>query len=175
MLRAMSLVDQRGDFEAEAKASAPSAPSAGDPALRAGIVAAIALATPIVVATEVLFRALLPDVFQEMRAELEPTFTPVAWVLAALTVLAVPLAIWLQRRMYRAARSKLDLATGSRPSARALASARFEAFFVATSIPQLPAVFAALATFVGAQPLPAYGAVTVSMLAVLLLAWGVKA
>lgn len=131
-----------------------------------GIVAtlAIALATPAALGLETLARVLLlPADLEALRIEMRPALTPVAWGLLALTCAAVPLGVAARRAMQRRLFAKVDAISGG-PKKRA--EARFEALFVGTSVPQIPAIFATLALTAGAEALPAALAVVVSALAV---------
>ncbi|MEZ4314939.1 MAG: hypothetical protein R3F14_43550 [Polyangiaceae bacterium] len=132
-----------------------------------GATLAMVIATPAVLGLETLARALfLPAWADEIRQELRPTLTPIAWVLLALTVLTVPLSVAAQRGMERRLLAKVD-AYGGGEGKRA--EARFEAVFVAASIPQIPAILATLLLSFGAEALPALLAVLLSVGAVVLL------
>jgi len=107
-------------------------------------------AAPIAFGLEMVLRALLsPASFERARAELRPTLTPVAWVLFALCVPAVVLGWstnrWLVRR---------ELGRLREPTPTQRARVELEALLLATSIPQLPALLAIVASMFGAEILP---------------------
>jgi hypothetical protein len=107
-------------------------------------------AAPIAFALEVLLRSLLlPASFERARADLRPTLTPVAWVLLAVCVPAVLLGWstnrWLVRR---------ELARLRDPSPTQRRRVQLEALLLATSIPQLPALLAIVASMFGAENTP---------------------
>lgn len=128
----------------------------------------IALATPGALGLETLARVLLlPPELEALRLDLRPALTPLAWGLLAATCLAVPLGVATQRVMRRRSLAKVE-ATGGGPKKRA--EARFEAMFVGTSVPQIPAIFATLALTAGSEALPAVLAVVVSAVAAVAIA-----
>lgn len=128
----------------------------------------IALATPGALGLETLARVLLlPAELEALRIELRPALTPLAWGLLAMTGLAVPLGVATQRVMRRRSLAKVE-ATGGGPKKRA--EARFEAMFVGTSVPQIPAILATLALTAGSEALPVVLAVVLSAAAVVAIA-----
>ncbi len=133
-----------------------------------GAKAAIALATPAALGLETLARILLlPPELEALRQEVRPALTPVAWGLLVLTALTLPLGLATQRAMERRLLAKVESYGGGE---KKRAEARFEAFFVAASVPQIPAVFATFTLTAGAAALPVLLAVALSVAAVLAIA-----
>jgi hypothetical protein len=133
-----------------------------------GTIAVIALATPAALGIETLVRALLlPPDLARLRQELEPSLTPLAWGTLALTLLAAPLGFATRRALARRFLAKVDALGGSEKKRD---EARFEAMFVGTSVPQIPAIFATFALTAGARALPVLLAVFASSAAVLAIA-----
>ena len=128
-------------------------------------VAAIALATPAALGIETLLRVLLlPAELEALRMELRPSLTPVAWGLLVLTAATLPLGLATQRAVERRLLAKVASFGGGE---KKRAEARFEAFFVAASVPQIPAVLATFTLTTGAEPLPVLIAVALSVAGVL--------
>lgn len=153
--------EQRG---AAATATAEGQRSKGDRLT----IAVIALATPAALGLETAARWLfLPAELARLRQELQPALTPLAWGLCALTALAVPLGVGAKRALSARFLARVRAAKGG---AKKEAEARFEALFVATSIPQLPAVLATFALTCGAEALPALLAALASAAGVLIIA-----
>jgi hypothetical protein len=126
----------------------------------------IASAAPAAFAVEAAARALLfPADFEVLRAELEPTLTIVAWTLLAVCVASIPLGLacnrWLVRR---------GLAGPSEASPARRERVELEALLLSSSIPQLPALLATVATLGGARVTPVLATLVVSTLGVLLQA-----
>lgn len=133
-----------------------------------GITLLVALATPAALGLETLARVLLlPAELEQVRVELRPVLTPLSWGLLVATCAAVPVGAAVRRSMLRRSLAKVE-ATAGGPKRRA--EARFEAMFVGTSVPQIPAIFATLALTAGSAPLPVVLAVAVSALAVVAIA-----
>lgn len=129
----------------------------------------IALATPAALGLETLARVLLlPADLELLRQELRPTLTPLAWGLLALTCLAAPLGLATRKAMERRLLAKVEATSGG---PRKRAEAVFEATFVGTSVPQIPAVFATFALTAGSAPLPVLLAVGASAAAVVAIAF----
>lgn len=133
-----------------------------------GAILAIALATPAALGLETLARTLLlPSSLAQLRHELNPLLTPLAWGILALTVLAVPAGFATHRALARRFSARA-LSLGA--SEKKLAEARFEALFVGTSVPQIPAIFSTFVLTAGADALPVLLAVGASALAVVVIA-----
>src|SRR5689334_8171670 len=130
--------------------------------------AAIALATPAALGIETLARVLfLPAELEALRQEMRPTLTPVAWGLLALTAITIPLGLATRRAVERRLLAKVASYGGGE---KKRAEARFEALFVAASVPQIPAVFATLTLTGGAAALPVLIAVALSVAGVIAIA-----
>lgn len=123
------------------------------------IVVSTALAAPVALAFErFLHWALLPPEFAQIQARLAPWPTTVAWVLCAVAV-AAGLAglIWQKRLTIRA----LDRVPAAHRTPERLERARIGAFFLAASIPQVPAILATIAHMFGASLLPVIVAIVI--------------
>lgn len=126
---------------------------------RRWIILFTATAVPVALGFETLARAyLVPEDFEEVRDFFEPTLTPVAWVMVGVTSVAVVLGVSLQRWMTRRAESRAR----ARGSSVAEARSGMGPFLLAASIPQAPAILAALLFLAGAQLLPVVLAVALS-------------
>lgn len=129
------------------------------------ILPVIAVSGPLSLGVETALRLALftPDM-RYLRSLTGPTLTPIAWALAALTALGGALAVPVQRWWYR--RRLAGLAPEARtPAMRARMA--FEALYVSTSVPQLPALAVTLLFTAGSSLLPVATALAVSALAVL--------
>ncbi len=105
------------------------------------------IAAPTALAMETMLRlTLFPPEFEILREELQPGLTPVAWVLAIGSSVAVIVGIEAQRRIVKKALEK--------DSSTARTTAEFGAFLFATAIPQAPAVLATVTFTLGAAFLP---------------------
>lgn len=128
----------------------------------------MAVATPAALAIETTARVLfLPPDLNAFRLELEPALTPVAWGLLVLAAASVPLGFAAKRSVTKRLVEKVNAYGGSEEK---LAEARFEAVFVAASIPQIPALLATVALTAGSSALPVLLAVGLSVVAVLVIA-----
>lgn len=126
---------------------------------------AIAASGPLSLGVETAVRLALftPDMTY-LRSLTGPTLTPVAWVLAGVTAFGGLLAVPVQRWWYR--RRMVRLAPEAR-TAEARAKAAFEALYVATSVPQLPALAVTFLFTAGSSLVPVAVALGISALAVL--------
>lgn len=146
--------------------------------IRPGVVALIAVAAPAVLGLETAARALLlPAPLALLRQEMRPTLTPIAWALLALTALSVPLAFWAWRALSRRLLAKVEAIGPAAPAAdeKRRGEARFEAMFVATSIPQLPAILSTLLLTAGSDALPVLAAMGLSTAAVIAIGLSARA
>lgn len=128
------------------------------------LVLMIALASPAALGVETLLRWLVfPDDFEVLRQFLEPYLTPIAWGLAAITLLAA-LAI---APLYRASvKQKLArLPADATPASRA--AAWNGPLLLVSSLPQVPALFATIAFMLGAGLAPVASCMVLSTLGVL--------
>lgn len=129
------------------------------------ILPVIAVSGPLSLGVETALRLALftPDM-RYLRSLTGPTLTPIAWGLAAVTALGGAVAVPVQRWWYR--RRLAGLAPEARtPEVRARMA--FEALYVSTSVPQLPALAVTLLFTAGASLVPVATALAVSALAVL--------
>jgi hypothetical protein len=141
---------------------------ASDKGAGRGATAAIALATPAALGIETLARVLfLPPELEALRQEMRPALTPVAWGLLVLTAVTIPLGLATRRAVERRLLAKVESYGGGE---KKRSEARFEALFVAASVPQIPAVFATLTLTAGAAALPVLIAVALSVAGVVAIA-----
>lgn len=118
-----------------------------------------AIAVPAALGVETLLRLfVLPAEFEEVRVFLAPTMTTVAWVMVGLTSLGVAAGLLLQRWLVRRAVAKAQGA--GEPDTTGPAG--MGAFLLAASVPQAPAILAALSFLVGAELVPVLVAVMLS-------------
>lgn len=124
----------------------------------------IAVSGPLSLGVETGVRLALftPDMVY-LRSLTAPTLTPIAWGLAALTALGGLAAVPVQRAWYR--RRLAGAGADVTPEARARAA--FEALYVATSVPQIPALVVTFFFTAGSRLLPVAVALGISALAVL--------
>lgn len=129
------------------------------------ILPVIAASGPLSLGVETALRLALftPDM-RYLRSLTAPTLTPVAWALTGVTALGGLLAVPVQRAWFQRRWRRLS------PEARtpeAHARAAFEALYVATSVPQIPALVVTLLFTAGSSLLPVATALGVSAIAVL--------
>jgi hypothetical protein len=111
-------------------------------------------------------KAILGPEFNEVRDFLRPFLTPYAWGFCALTVLFSVAAVPVRRRLEARALARL----GERArDPRRRADARLSALYLASSVPQLPSLFATFSFTMGAQLLPVVLCLALSALGVLAL------
>lgn len=123
----------------------------------------VATAAPVAYAMETGLRALLlPAELEAIRAELSEPLTEVAWWLCGLGVPAVLLGLWAQRALLRRLLARLP-----EPLPAQRERAATEAFLLASSIPQIPALLATVASLGGASPWPVVATLAVSTAGVL--------
>ncbi|MEZ4392103.1 MAG: hypothetical protein R3A48_13475 [Polyangiales bacterium] len=129
----------------------------------------IAISGPLSLGVETALRLALftPDM-RYLRSLTAPTLTPIAWGLAALTALGGLAAVRVQRGWYRRRLAKIPEAERSDD---AKARAAFEALYVATSVPQIPALVVTLLFTAGSSLAPVATALGVSAVAVLAQGW----
>ena len=131
--------------------------------MRFGLVVSTLAAAPAAFVLEGILRAwFLPPDFELVRRALAPWVTPVGWVLAGLTALVGLVAsVGLRRRL-----PAVDDTAVEGPAVQRLASRRARRevalFFVASSLPQLPAIAATLAVLFGAPSGTAWLAIAMS-------------
>lgn len=107
-----------------------------------------------------------------MRQELRPALTPIGWGLLILTLASVPLGLLTLRALTRRFLAKVTATSGGDKRRR---EARFEAMFVATSVPQLPAILATFALTAGSDALPVLVTMAASTLGVIAIGWSANA
>jgi len=128
------------------------------------ILPVIAVSGPLSLGVETGVRLALftPDMVY-LRSLTGPTLTPIAWALAGVTALGGALAVPVQRAWYRRRLAR----QGAPADEGARARAAFEALYVATSVPQVPALVATFFFTAGSSLTPVAVALGVSALAVL--------
>lgn len=109
----------------------------------------IALSSPLSLGVETAIRtALFTDDMRALRAMARDALTPVAWGFVPVTVAASALGVLVHRVALRRALAHAALRVG-RPDAEE--SARLTALYVATSVPQVPALAATFLFTAGAR------------------------
>lgn len=133
------------------------------------ILPVIAASGPLSLGVETGLRLALftPDM-RYLRSLTAPTLTPIAWGLAALTALGGVFAVSVQRAWFRRRWKKLSEAERTVEARERVA---FEALYVATSVPQIPALVVTLLFTAGSSLTPVATALGVSAIAVLAQGW----
>ncbi|MDQ3033931.1 MAG: hypothetical protein M3Y87_16055 [Myxococcota bacterium] len=127
------------------------------------LVGATAIAAPLALALESAVRWLLfPAEFEVVRGWLEPFLTPLAWLLAVVTVIAGAAGFALQRGLVARKLAKLGASSAAQREA-----ARTQVFLITASIPQLPAIASTFALMFGASLVPTLVGVTICTVSVL--------
>ena len=123
----------------------------------------VGTAVPVAYALETGLRVLLlpPDV-EALRQELRPILTGFAWWLFGLAFPMALLGLWVKRRLFRRALVRLPEPT---PALRE--RAEMEAFLLASSVPQIPALFCTVTSLAGASPEPVLATMAVATAGVL--------
>lgn len=132
-----------------------------------GLLAVVAVSTPLALAVETALRVLLfPPEFEEVRMWLRPVITPWMWTASALAIGFTLLGIRLQK--WFVARRMARLAEDQR-TREAEAKAHFDALMLSSSCPQIPALLATFGFMVGADLLPVVVAIAIATTGVLTL------
>ena len=129
----------------------------------------IALSSPLSLGVETAIRtALFTDDMKDLRLLARDTLTPVAWGFVPLTVAASALGVWVHRVALRRALAAAKLKVG-KPDAQE--NARMTALYVATSVPQLPALVATFLFTAGSRVEPVMLTLLVAAAGVMLQGW----
>lgn len=137
-----------------------------------GVLALVALSTPLALAVETgVRRLMMPPDFEEVRAWLSPTLTPWAWATVPAVLAATGLGWWLLRVL---ARRELRRRRPGLTEQQARAKAELEAVLLASSAPQVPAVAATMLYMLGAAIEPVVAAMGAATLGVLSLGLAVR-
>jgi hypothetical protein len=129
----------------------------------------IALSSPLSLAVETALRTLLfTDNMRELRLLARETLTPIAWALVPVTAAAAVLGVFVHRAALRKTLADAALRAG-KPDAEE--NARLTALYVATSVPQIPALAATLLLTAGARVEPVMLTLLVAALGVMLQGW----
>jgi hypothetical protein len=137
-----------------------------------GILAIVAISTPLALAVETLLRHLVfPPEFEDVRVWLRPSITPWVWaapiLAAAMTVVGIGLQRWLAQRAIG------RLAPTDRTEAK-LAAARFDGLMLSTSAPQVPALLGTVAFMLGSELAPVLAGIAVATTGVLVVGWATR-
>lgn len=136
---------------------------------RGALVLLTVIAAPVALAFETLLRKLLfPPEFEEVRALLEPSLTPVGWGLVGVAALLAGGGVPLKRRLGARALARLPEARRRDPAQ--VAKAELGAFMLAATVPQIPAIASTMTFMFGASLVPVLVAVGVSTVGVVLQA-----
>lgn len=129
----------------------------------------IALSSPLSLAVETAIRtALFTDEMRELRLMVRETLTPVAWWFVPVTAAASALGVLVHRMVLRRA---LASAARRRGDPDAEENARVTALYVASSVPQLPALAATFLFTAGARVEPVMVTLLVAAAGVMLQGW----
>jgi len=126
----------------------------------------IALSSPLSLAVETGIRTLLfTDDMRELRLMVRDTLTPIAWGFVPLTVAASVLGVLVHRVALKRALAAAKLKVNN-PDAEE--NARLTALYIATSVPQLPALAATFLFTAGARFVPVMTTLLVAAAGVML-------
>ncbi len=126
----------------------------------------IALSSPLSLAVETGIRTVMfTDDMRELRLMVRDTLTPIAWGFVPVTVAASVLGVVVHRVALKRALAAAKLKVG-RPDAEE--DARLTALYVATSVPQLPALVATFLFTAGARFVPVMTTLLVAAAGVML-------
>ena len=129
----------------------------------------IALSSPLSLAVETAIRtALFTDDLRALRQMARAALTPVAWGFVPLTVVASIVGVFVHRV---ALRRTLALAAQKVGRPDAEENARLTALYLATSVPQMPALVATLLFTAGAPFVPVMVTLLVAAAGVMLQGW----
>ena len=132
-----------------------------------GLLAIVAVSTPLALAVETGLRVLLfPPEFEDVRMWLRPAITPWMWTASALAIGFTLLGLKLQK--WFVARRMARLAEADR-TRDAEAKAHFDALMLSSSCPQIPALLATFGFMLGAELLPVVIAIAIATAGVLIL------
>lgn len=124
----------------------------------------VATAVPLAYAVETALRALLvmPPEIAWLREQLRAPLTRFAWWLFGLSFPAALLGLWAQRVMARRMLSRLPPEATPAQAERA----EIEAYFLASTVPQIPALLATVTSMGGGSPWPVVATMVVSTIGV---------
>nr|MBK7070200.1 hypothetical protein [Deltaproteobacteria bacterium] len=129
----------------------------------------IALSSPLSLAVETAIRtALFTDEMRELRLMARDTLTPIAWWFVPVTAAASVLGVFVHRAVLRRA---LERAARREGDPDAEENARVTALYVASSVPQLPALVATFLFTAGARVEPVMVTLLVAAAGVMLQGW----
>jgi hypothetical protein len=129
----------------------------------------IAISSPLSLAVETAIRtALFTDDMRALRLMARDALTPVAWGFVPLTAAAAALGVFVHRAALRRTLAAAARRTGN-PDAEE--NARLTALYIATSVPQLPALAATFLFTAGARLLPVMITLLIAALGVMLQGW----
>lgn len=129
----------------------------------------IALSSPLSLAVETAIRtALFTGEMRELRLMARDALTPVAWGFVPLTLAASALGVLAHRAALRRAMASAAKRPGD-PDA--VENARITALYVASSVPQLPALVATFLFTAGARVEPVMVTLLVAAAGVMLQGW----
>lgn len=139
-------------------------PLSGPSISRRTAILLVGSAVPIAYAMETAVRALLtmPPEILWLREQLQPFLTRVAWWLFGASFPAALLGLWVQRVMARRMLARLPPEATPAQAERA----ELEAYFLASSVPQIPALLATVTSLGGGSPGPVVATLVVSTIGV---------
>ena len=129
----------------------------------------IAISSPLSLAVETAVRTVMfTDDMRALRLMVRDTLTPVAWGFVPVTVAASVVGVLVHRAALRRTLALAALKVG-RPDAEE--NARLTALYIATSVPQIPALGATLLFTAGARFEPVMITLLVAAFGVMLQGW----
>lgn len=129
----------------------------------------IALSSPLSLAVETAIRtALFTDDMRALRSMASDALTPIAWGFVPVTTAASLLGVFVHRAALRRALAAAARKVGN-PDAEE--NARLTALYVATSVPQLPALAATFLFTAGARLEPVMTTLLIAAFGVMLQGW----
>lgn len=129
----------------------------------------IALSSPLSLAIETAIRTVMfTEDMRALRLVVRDTLTPAAWGFVPLTIAASVIGVFVHRAVLRRTLARAATRPGD-PDAEE--SARLTALYVATSVPQLPALAATFLFTAGARVEPVMLTLLVAAAGVMLQGW----
>lgn len=132
-----------------------------------GLLAIVAISTPLALAVETGLRYLMfPPEFEDVRMWLRPVVTAWTWPASAFAIAFTLLGFKLHKWFVARRLAKLP---EDKRTPQAEAKAHFDALMLSSSCPQIPALVATFGFMLGAELLPVVVAIAISTIGVMTL------
>lgn len=132
-----------------------------------GLLAIIALSTPLALAVETGLRLLIfPPEFAEVRIFLRPYITPWMWLMTPAALVMTGVGFPLHRLLVR---KNLSRFKPEKRTAKRIEDANFDSLMLSTSAPQVPALVSTFGFMLGSELLPVLLAIVAATMGVLSL------